>query len=92
MLSSLSLSLFLVVNILTSLICIERRRSGICFDIVVIEFTFVPCHPGFDVINTRMCGEERSGICFGIVVTEFKFVCRPYFHVVNTRVYEEEDI
>ena len=71
---------------------LSTRGHNHCFGIVVIEFTFVPCHPGFDVINTRMCGEERSGICFGIVVTEFKFVCRPYFHVVNTRVYEEEDI
>ena len=47
----------------------ERRRLSTrgynhSFAIVVIEFKFFHCHPGFDVIETSLHGEEdRSGIC-----------------------------
>ena len=85
--------MFPVIQVLTSSIhvCVEMRRSGICFGFVVIEFKFV-CRPYFHVIN--ICMKRRiSEISFGFVVIEFKFVhCHPGFDVINTLLYGEEEI
>ena len=46
----------------------KRRISEICFGFVVIEFKFVHCLPGFDVISTLLYGEEQIWDLMGVGV------------------------
>ena len=33
---------------------ISTREYNPCFGLVIVEFTFVYCHPGFDIISTLL--------------------------------------
>ena len=38
---------------------LSTRGQNHCFGLVVVEFKFIHCHPGFDVISTLLHGKQE---------------------------------